>query len=322
LAQARRPPWCALPPLRVWAALCASAMAANAAEDPPDFGGDDDEEQQPGTPNGEGLASAADTALASLYNLSTTESVRKRQQMRKGQGMRKRNQRARASDAQKDAAAAPAPALAPAPAPVPANTVPMGTVRPPPGLALPPAPIGPHVVMPPGGAPGIVLAPQEGVMPRDTNGEAWLELDGFCHQFREENECKEPPPYHRAMQFAADQSVPPGNDPRLALNLQLQLLLRLRAGEAAVQLMQGKGGKQGDGKQAKGPCSSPEHWTGQQCSSDLEADATGYKTEYQSRASAAASATPDGSSAGIRRESGSLGLSTMRKEFWEKCHSV
>lgn len=70
------------------------------------------------------------------------------------------------------------------------------------------------------------------VLPFEADGDGWMELlrDGYFRQLREENEYREPPPFHRATYFAAEpgQPTPIGKYPRAALNQQLQLLLRSR----------------------------------------------------------------------------------------------
>eukprot|EP00927_Polykrikos_kofoidii_P072902 TRINITY_DN68983_c0_g1_i1.p1 TRINITY_DN68983_c0_g1~~TRINITY_DN68983_c0_g1_i1.p1 ORF type:complete len:293 (-),score=68.44 TRINITY_DN68983_c0_g1_i1:125-913(-) len=99
---------------------------------------------------------------------------------------------------------------------------------------------GPTVVLPP-----VVPPPEEEVLPLDHEGDPWLELlrDGFVRQMREENECEEPPPFHRAMAFASEPGMPTqkGKFPRQALNAQLQLLLRLRSGDNPLLLGKGLG---------------------------------------------------------------------------------
>jgi len=191
-------------------------MASATAEDPPDFGSDEDEVEHAPAPEQPqaSLASAADAALASLGDIAGT------------------------TDKAPAAAAFPPKGVA-AGVPVAAPAAPK---------VLPPGPLGPHIVMPPS-ATGAAPPPPEGEdLPMDHDGEAWLELlrDGHAHQMREENECEEPPPFHRAMQFAADPPIPAGKFPRMSLNLQLQLLLRLRAGgmEAPPAPPPLKGGKQ------------------------------------------------------------------------------
>eukprot|EP00929_Paragymnodinium_shiwhaense_P046662 TRINITY_DN2374_c0_g1_i1.p1 TRINITY_DN2374_c0_g1~~TRINITY_DN2374_c0_g1_i1.p1 ORF type:complete len:206 (-),score=44.63 TRINITY_DN2374_c0_g1_i1:201-818(-) len=91
----------------------------------------------------------------------------------------------------------------------------------------------PAVVRPPSQMPG-VPEPEEEFLPEDEENDGWLELlrDGHCRQLREENECDEPPIFHRAMHFAAEpgQSCPKGRFPRASLMSQLKLLLQLRAG--------------------------------------------------------------------------------------------
>jgi len=140
---------------------------------------------------------------------------------------------------------APAPVV-PAPPSTPAATVngattpSAGPVEVPPPPADQPAPADPRAE---GHVPEVVPPPipeaDEEMLPGDGDGEGWLELlrDGYCRQLREENEYMEPPPFHRAMHYAAnpsDQMVPPGKFPRQALNMQLQLLLRARAGDGVV----------------------------------------------------------------------------------------
>jgi hypothetical protein len=71
-------------------------------------------------------------------------------------------------------------------------------------------------------------------LPLETDNDAWLDLlrDGYLRQLREENEYPEPPPFHRAIHFAAEPGgpCPAGKYPKIALNLQLQMLLRARTG--------------------------------------------------------------------------------------------
>mmetsp|Transcript_22547 Transcript_22547/g.49848 ORF Transcript_22547/g.49848 Transcript_22547/m.49848 type:complete len:328 (-) Transcript_22547:109-1092(-) len=91
--------------------------------------------------------------------------------------------------------------------------------------------------------------PDEDVLPFDHDVDAWLDLlrDGYVRQLREDNEYLEPPPFHRAMHYAAPlappgSSVPPGRYPRQALDKQLALLLKLRYGETSPDKGAGKGG--------------------------------------------------------------------------------
>lgn len=167
-------------------------MAAVSAEDPPDFGDADEDET---------VAPEATVPEAGLGLTAATDAA--------------------LAGVLGDVLKAP-------PAPTPAAALGAGpTVVP----LMGGAPGAPQVVAP--GGPGVVAPPAEDVLPPDSDGDGWLELlrDGFTRQLREENECDEPPPFHRAMQLAADPPIPAGKYPRSALNLQLQLLLRLRSGD-------------------------------------------------------------------------------------------
>merc|ERR1719330_569153 len=109
---------------------------------------------------------------------------------------------------------------------------------PPPNVAMVGAAArGPQVVLPPAlMSPNAAIGPDPGeqpeALPEDQDGDGWLELlrDGFGQQFRCENEWQEPPPFHRALHFAAMPGgpCPKGKYPREALTLQLQLLFRAR----------------------------------------------------------------------------------------------
>mmetsp|Transcript_6409 Transcript_6409/g.11148 ORF Transcript_6409/g.11148 Transcript_6409/m.11148 type:complete len:282 (-) Transcript_6409:73-918(-) len=140
----------------------------------------------------------------------------------------------------------------------------MPPVVPPPG-----AQGGPPMVVAPDGSlmPGAPLGPdgeplpppeEEEGLPFETDADGWLELlrDGYLRQLREENEYPEPPAFHRAMHFGAKEGepVPPGKYPKQALNIQLHLLLRARAGEGCMPQGGGKGGgkKGGHMKGGKG----------------------------------------------------------------------
>lgn len=170
-------------------------MAAASAEDPPDFGGEEEEGADDLAPGEPGSADGA--AAAGADGAASAGEA--------------------ASSAGKDVTMTPPPGLPSAAAPAP-------------GVASVPGVVGPTVVLPP-----VVPPPEEEALPFDSEGDPWLELlrDGFVRQMREENECEEPPPFHRAMAFAAEpgQPVPKGKYPRQALNTQLQLLLRLRSGD-------------------------------------------------------------------------------------------
>lgn len=108
----------------------------------------------------------------------------------------------------------------------------------------------PQVVMPPGAGTAAapeapkLPEPEEEHLPMETDSDAWLDLmrDGYSRQLREENEYPEPPPFHRAIHFAADPSgpCPAGKYPKIALNMQLQMLLKARTG--GEMLIAGKGG--------------------------------------------------------------------------------
>jgi len=95
---------------------------------------------------------------------------------------------------------------------------------------------GPRVVMPPM-LTGQAMAttdpgPQPEALPQDQDMDGWLELlrDGSAQQFRGANEWPEPPPFHRALHFAAlpGEKCPTGKYPREALNTQLQMLFKTR----------------------------------------------------------------------------------------------
>lgn len=97
---------------------------------------------------------------------------------------------------------------------------------------------GPRVVLPPQlMSPNTAIGPDPGeqpeALPEDQDREGWLELlrDGFGKQFRCENDWQEPPPFHRALHFAAmpGEPCPKGKFPREALNLQLQLIFKARS---------------------------------------------------------------------------------------------
>eukprot|EP00418_Pyrodinium_bahamense_P089100 CAMPEP_0179040688 /NCGR_PEP_ID=MMETSP0796-20121207/15773_1 /TAXON_ID=73915 /ORGANISM="Pyrodinium bahamense, Strain pbaha01" /LENGTH=253 /DNA_ID=CAMNT_0020737035 /DNA_START=38 /DNA_END=798 /DNA_ORIENTATION=+ len=125
------------------------------------------------------------------------------------------------------------------------------------GPALPPG--GPVVVPPPmpaevaaalpGGAGSQDKDVEDEALPFEGDMDAWLELlrDGYVRQLREENEYPEPPPFHRAIHFAASpgEPIPLGKYPRQALNTQLQLLLRVRAPEGILPGQKGTKGQIG-----------------------------------------------------------------------------
>jgi hypothetical protein len=104
----------------------------------------------------------------------------------------------------------------------------------------------------------------------ETDSDAWLDLlrDGYLRQLREENEYPEPPPFHRAIHFAAEPGgpCPPGKYPKTALNLQLQMLLKNRTGgelmlgnltKPGVVIPPQKGGKGGAALAAVAPLLAP-----------------------------------------------------------------
>lgn len=108
-----------------------------------------------------------------------------------------------------------------------------------PGFGLAGAKVGgPRIVLPPALTSNAALPPDPGeqpeTLPADGDREAWLELlrDAFGQQFRCENDWQEPPPFHRALHFASTPGEPcqSGKFPREALNLQLQLLFKVRTG--------------------------------------------------------------------------------------------
>lgn len=123
-----------------------------------------------------------------------------------------------------------------------------------------PAPV---VVLPPG-AGGTAPAPEakpipepeEEHLPLEGDSDGWLDLlrDGYLRQLREENEYPEPPPFHRAIHFAADPGgpCPPGKYPKIALNLQLQMLLKARTGGEMLIAGKGLGRLQMPGMAGKG----------------------------------------------------------------------
>jgi hypothetical protein len=85
-------------------------------------------------------------------------------------------------------------------------------------------------------------------LPLETDSDAWLDLlrDGYLRQLREENEYPEPPPFHRAIHFANESGpCPPGKYPKLALNMQLQMLLKARTGGELVMAGKGFAGRPG-----------------------------------------------------------------------------
>eukprot|EP00438_Fugacium_kawagutii_P022343 Skav233109 [mRNA] locus=scaffold1342:228166:233865:- [translate_table: standard] len=67
--------------------------------------------------------------------------------------------------------------------------------------------------------------PDETALPKDDDGESWLELlrDGYYRQLREENEYKQPAPFPRVMNFAA----PPGSHSQV-LEQQRAVLAKFR----------------------------------------------------------------------------------------------
>jgi len=125
----------------------------------------------------------------------------------------------------------------------------------------------PVVVAPPPGLGGAAVdpakpeepkvpEPEPEILPLETDSDAWLDLlrDGYLRQLREENEYLEPPPFHRAIHYAAEPGgpCPPGKYPKNALNVQLQMLLKNRTGgelmlgnltKPAVVVPPQKGGK-------------------------------------------------------------------------------
>eukprot|EP00435_Cladocopium_sp_Y103_P027972 s1695_g6.t4 len=87
----------------------------------------------------------------------------------------------------------------------------------------------------------------ETAVPKDDDGESWLELlrDGYYRQLREENEYKQPPPFPRVMHFAAPPGpVPEGKFPRQVLEQQRAVLAKFRPDPPPSKgKMTGKGGK-------------------------------------------------------------------------------
>jgi len=121
-----------------------------------------------------------------------------------------------------------APVMAPTPPVTPvATVVPAATPAPAPA-AVPTPLVDPGHIDPSWEVP----TADESAVPKDDDGEGWLELlrDGYFRQLREENEFKQPPPYPRVMNFAATPGhpVPPGKYPRVALELQRQVLMKFR----------------------------------------------------------------------------------------------
>mmetsp|Transcript_35530 Transcript_35530/g.81384 ORF Transcript_35530/g.81384 Transcript_35530/m.81384 type:complete len:241 (+) Transcript_35530:48-770(+) len=149
-----------------------------------------------------------------------------------------------------EAAAAPGSAQVVMPPGMPAPAAQGGA---PPMIVAPDGSLMPGMPLGPDGEPAIPPEEEEG-LPFETDADGWLELlrDGYLRQLREENEYPEPPAFHRAMHFGAkeDEPVPPGKYPKQALNIQLHLLLRARAGEGCMP--QGNKGCAGKGKHMKG----------------------------------------------------------------------
>ncbi|CAJ1367822.1 unnamed protein product [Effrenium voratum] len=135
-------------------------------------------------------------------------------------------------------AAAPAPPLPPDPVPGVPLAPPLGAPPPPLGApAPPPAPTIAGVPAPQADPNHIdpaweVPTSDETALPREDDGESWLELlrDGYFRQIREENEYKQPPPFPRAMHFAAvpGHPLPENKYPRQALDLQRSMLAKFR----------------------------------------------------------------------------------------------
>ncbi|CAK0883151.1 unnamed protein product [Prorocentrum cordatum] len=77
----------------------------------------------------------------------------------------------------------------------------------------------------------MVAGPDEAVLPLEADGDGWVELlrDAFFRQLQE-NECPEPPPFHRALRLAveAHETLTPGKFPYQALNIQLEMLNKMR----------------------------------------------------------------------------------------------
>jgi len=167
-----------------------------------------------------------------------------------------------ADRAAEESVAPPAPAESEAPA---------ATAAPP---AAPAGEVSTALALPPKEAPKEppIPEPDEEMLPFDSDADSWLELlrDGYFRHLREENEYREPPAFHRALHFAAQegQACAEGKFPKQALNMQMQLLMRARmpeGGGVAAQKGWGKGGlspgiaaKGGFGKAGGGPCQSAQ----------------------------------------------------------------
>mmetsp|Transcript_25870 Transcript_25870/g.59982 ORF Transcript_25870/g.59982 Transcript_25870/m.59982 type:complete len:257 (+) Transcript_25870:28-798(+) len=146
------------------------------------------------------------------------------------------------------ASASPPPAAPPAPSPAAALTVPPPAAVPAPTAAGVPAPlVDPGHIDPAWEVP----TADESALPKEDDGEGWLELlrDGYFRQLREENEVKQPPPYPRAMNFGSPSGhlVPAGKYPRVALELQRQVLMKFRPDPPNPLKGKGYGGKGGKG---------------------------------------------------------------------------
>lgn len=98
--------------------------------------------------------------------------------------------------------------------------------------------------------PAVPEVPAEEVLPFDFDHNGWLELlrDGYVQGLRSDQEYPEPPAFHRAFEFVAEQG-PPGTPiprdrfPKSALNMQFQMLMRKRGNEDAPPVNQARGGK-------------------------------------------------------------------------------
>ncbi|CAE7186972.1 unnamed protein product, partial [Symbiodinium pilosum] len=158
------------------------------------------------------------------------------------------------------------PSLAPTP---PVTPVTVTSPTPMPAAALVPAP---NLVPAPLADPAHidpaweVPTADESAVPKDDDGEGWLELlrDGYYRQLREENEFKQPPPYPRAINFAAASGHPvaPSKYPRPALDLQRQILMKFRPDPPNPNKGKGMFGKGGKGMMDMGMMGGYGDWNG------------------------------------------------------------
>lgn len=109
------------------------------------------------------------------------------------------------------------------------------------GHVVPPRVVPPRIagvtgLPPPGSLPDPNDTREE--LPTDDDKMGWVELlrDGYCTHVRWQNSHAEPPPFHRAMNCAANpgEKVGEGKYPRDALNIQLQLLMAYKQGPPSL----------------------------------------------------------------------------------------